>query len=34
VRLSLTRDAGVDDVEGFLRVLPQVVRSIRAEAGL
>ncbi len=34
VRLSLTRDASVDDVEGFLRVLPEVVRSIRAEAGL
>ena len=34
VRLSLTRDTTQDDVDGFLRALPGVVRSIRAEAGL
>jgi cysteine desulfurase len=34
VRLSLTRDTTQDDVDGFLRVLPGVVRSIRAEVGL
>jgi cysteine desulfurase len=34
VRLSLTRDTTEADVDGFLRVLPDVVRSIRAEAGL
>jgi cysteine desulfurase len=34
VRLSLTRDTTQDDVDGFLQALPEVVGSIRAEAGL
>jgi cysteine desulfurase len=34
VRLSLTRDASADQVEGFLAVLPEVVAGIRAEVGL
>ena len=34
VRLSLTRDTTQDDVDGFLRTLPGVVRSIRAAVGL
>jgi cysteine desulfurase len=34
VRVSLTRDTTPDDVEGLLRALPEVVRDIRAEAGL
>lgn len=34
VRLSLTRDATEDDVDGFLAALPEVVAAIRAEAGL
>lgn len=34
VRLSVARDAGDDDVDGFLGVLPEVVGSIRAEVGL
>ncbi len=34
VRLSLTRDATAEQVEGLLAVLPEVVRSIRAEVGL
>ena len=34
VRLSLTRDASEAEVEGFLRALPDVVRSIRSEVGM
>ena len=34
VRLSLTRDTTPADVDGFLAALPEVVGSIRAEAGL
>jgi cysteine desulfurase len=34
VRLSLTRDATSDDVDAFLAALPEVVASIRADAGL
>jgi cysteine desulfurase len=34
VRLSLTRDTTQDDVDGFLQALPEVVGSIRADAGL
>ncbi|MCW2793945.1 MAG: Cysteine desulfurase [Nocardioides sp.] len=34
VRLSLTRDTTQAEVDGFLRALPEVVRSIRAEAGI
>jgi len=34
VRVSLTRDTTEADVEGFLEVLPGVVRDIRAEVGL
>jgi cysteine desulfurase len=34
VRISLTRDTTEDDVVGFLAALPEVVRDIRAEAGL
>jgi cysteine desulfurase len=34
VRLSLTRDTTDEQVDGFLAALPQVVRDIRAEAGL
>jgi cysteine desulfurase len=34
VRVSLTRDTTDDEVEGFLAVLPEVVRDIRAEVGL
>jgi cysteine desulfurase len=34
VRLSLTRDTTGTDVDGFLRALPEVVRSVRAEVGL
>ena len=34
VRVSLTRDTTEADVDGFLAVLPEVVRDIRAEAGL
>jgi cysteine desulfurase len=34
VRLSLTRDTTTADVDGFLAALPEVVGSIRAEAGL
>ena len=34
LRVSLTRDTTEQDVDGFLRVLPDVVRDIRAEAGL
>ncbi|MFC4786575.1 cysteine desulfurase family protein [Nocardioides sp. MAHUQ-72] len=34
VRVSLTRDTTEEDVDGFLRVLPEVVRDIRAEVGL
>lgn len=34
VRLSLTRDASADDVDGFLAALPEVVAAIRADAGL
>ena len=34
VRVSLTRDTTEADVDGFLAVLPEVVRGIRAEAGL
>ena len=33
VRLSLARDTREEDVEAFLRVLPDVVRTIRAEVG-
>ena len=34
VRVSLTRDTTDEEVEGFLAVLPDVVRDIRAEVGL
>jgi cysteine desulfurase len=34
VRLSLTRDTTDDEIDGFLAALPDVVRHIRAEAGL
>ena len=34
VRVSLTRDTTEEDVDGFLAVLPEVVRDIRAEVGL
>lgn len=34
LRVSLTRDTTAEDVDGFLDVLPRVVRDIRAEAGL
>jgi len=34
VRVSLTRDTTEEDVDGFLAALPEVVRDIRAEAGL
>ena len=34
VRVSLTRDTTEEDVDGLLAVLPEVVRDIRAEAGL
>jgi cysteine desulfurase len=34
VRVSLTRDTTDEQVDGFLAALPQVVRDIRAEAGL
>ena len=34
VRLSLARETSAADVDGFLQVLPDVVRSIRAEVGL
>ena len=34
VRVSLTRDTTEQDVDGFLRVLPEVVRDIRAQVGL
>lgn len=34
LRVSLTRDTTDEDVDGFLRVLPDVVRDIRAEVGL
>jgi cysteine desulfurase len=34
LRVSLTRDTTEQDVDGFLEVLPHVVREIRAEAGL
>ncbi len=34
LRVSLTRDTTEQDVDGFLDVLPHVVRDIRAEAGL
>ena len=34
VRLSLARDTSAEDVDGFLAALPQVVRHLRAEAGL
>ncbi|MDT0201171.1 aminotransferase class V-fold PLP-dependent enzyme [Nocardioides sp. AE5] len=34
VRLSLTRDATREDVAAFLAALPDVVRDLRAEAGL
>ena len=34
VRVSLTRDTTDDDVDGFLAALPEVVRDIRAQAGL
>lgn len=34
VRVSLTRDTTPEDVDGLLAVLPEVVRDIRAEAGL
>jgi cysteine desulfurase len=34
VRVSLTRDTTDEDVDGFLSVLPDVVRDIRAEVGL
>lgn len=33
VRLSLTRQTTQADVDGFLRVLPEVVRQLRAEVG-
>ena len=34
VRVSLTRDTTPEDVEGFLAVLPDVVRELRARVGL
>ena len=34
VRVSLTREATEADVDGFLAVLPEVVRQIRRDAGL
>jgi cysteine desulfurase len=34
VRVSLTRDTTEADVDGFLGVLPEVVRDIRAEVGM
>ena len=34
VRVSLTRDTTAEEVDGFLAELPEVVRHIRAEAGL
>ena len=34
VRLSLTRETTEADVDGFLAVLPEVVRDLRAEVGL
>lgn len=34
VRVSLTRDTTPEDVDGLLAALPEVVRDIRAEAGL
>ncbi|WP_028645768.1 cysteine desulfurase family protein [Nocardioides sp. URHA0020] len=34
VRVSLTRDTTAEDVDGFLAVLPDVVRDLRAEVGL
>jgi cysteine desulfurase len=34
VRLSLTRDASEAEVDGFLRALPDVVRSLRSEVGM
>jgi cysteine desulfurase len=34
VRVSLTRDTTEADVDGFLAVLPDVVREIRAQVGL
>jgi cysteine desulfurase len=34
VRVSLTRDTTAEDVEGFLDVLPGVVRDLRARVGL
>lgn len=34
VRVSLTRDTTEEDVDGFLAVLPEVVRDIRARVGL
>jgi cysteine desulfurase len=34
VRVSLTRDTTAEEVDGFLAELPDVVRHIRAEAGL
>ncbi|MFC7494784.1 MULTISPECIES: cysteine desulfurase family protein [unclassified Nocardioides] len=34
VRVSLTRDTTEADVDGFLAALPEVVRDIRAEAGM
>jgi cysteine desulfurase len=33
VRVSLTRDTTAEEVDGFLAVLPEIVRDIRAEAG-
>jgi cysteine desulfurase len=34
VRVSLTRDTTAEDVDGFLAVLPEVVRDLRAQVGL
>jgi cysteine desulfurase len=34
VRVSLTRDTTAEEVDGFLAVLPDVVRGIRAQVGL
>ena len=34
VRVSLTRETTEADVDGFLAVLPEVVRDLRAEVGL
>jgi cysteine desulfurase len=34
VRVSLTRDAGQDDVDAFLAALPEVVADIRKDAGV